>query len=226
MNFGTSRIYIYLSDWRTTPGSYPHLSSNFLVLDSSTLLLIIVIVHTLNILLGDNRSLLLSPAIQALSLEQVEVKREHPSNDKANQRDEESLLSTNVICDSAEDRREQGTSRYSSNDETGTALGVTTKTSDGQSEDQREDTRLEEEDERDGGDTGVALETHGQACEENNSGEETHEDKTRFGDLEQTTGDETTNGKASLSYSKKIGTGCVCGAGADRRNVVDEVAFL
>lgn len=225
INIEAHRIYIYLSCCPTTLSLRSHLSSNFLVLNSSTLLLILVFVHTLDVLLSDSRGLLLGPAIQALSLEQVEVEGEHPSDNKANQRDEESLLSTNMVCDSAENRGEQSTSRYCSNDETGTTLGVTTKTSDRQSKDQREDTRLEEEDQRDGSDTSVALEAHGQAREENYTGEETDQDQTRLGNLEQTTCYETTNGEAALSYSKKVCTGSMSGARADRRHVVDEVAF-
>jgi len=115
------------------------------VLDSCTFLLVVVN-HALDILVGGcgSRGFLLSPAVQALSLEQVEVKREHPSDNEANQGDKEGLLGADVVGDCAEDRGEQSTARYGGDDETGTTLGVTAETSDRESEDQGEHARLEE----------------------------------------------------------------------------------
>jgi len=187
---------------------------------------ILGLIPTLNVLFRLRRSSLFSPAIQALRLEQVQVQRERPGNDEADERDEESVLSADGVGDGAKNRREECATADGRNDETGTTLAVSTQSTEGECEDERENARLEEENQRDRRDTRVTLETHDQAREQHNAGEESHEDETRLGELEQTTGDESTDSETSLRDSEEVRARGVRRAWSDCRNVVDEVAGI
>lgn len=171
---------------------------------------------------------LLGPAIECLALEDVEVDGEGDGDDETDERDEERLLGVSIegVCDSAKNWREECSSGNSGDDERGTAFAVSSETTEGESEDQGKDARLEEQYQEDGCDTTVALQADDETSEDDDTGQETHEDETRLDEFEHTTGDETTDSEAALSTSKEVCTSGVTGTRSDPGHVIDKVTSI
>jgi hypothetical protein len=132
----------------------PQKSSHSQLLNLSLLLLLSPLIYTsiLHIFLRLNAYLnLLRPPIQTLRLEHIQVHRESKRNHKPDQRNKERMLRipTQSISNTSQHRREQCPSTDSCNDEACSSLTVSTKSAEGEREDERKDAGLKEEDETD-----------------------------------------------------------------------------
>lgn len=186
-------------------------------------------VRTLNVPPRLNSNLdLFGPPIESLPLEHIQVHWESKSNNEANQRDKESMLSVSSqrIGDGPQDRGEQSTTTDCGNNETGTSFAVSSQASQRECEDEREDARLKEQHQEYGRNCPITLQPHDEGSEENDSGDEEHEHKTRLDIFQQTTSNESPNRKTSLSTSQKVRTRGVSGSRTDPGDVVDEVSGI
>ena len=95
-------------------------------------------------------------SIQFLGLENVQVDREAPADNKASESDSHGNLCILVISHNSHDGREDRTTTDASYEERGTALSMSPQTTKGQREDRREDTGLEEENQSECGNAAVS----------------------------------------------------------------------
>jgi len=163
-------------------------------------------------------------SVEFLGFEEIEIDGEGPGDEETGERDGHGDARVAPIGDGAEDGWEDGTAGNGGDEEGSTAFGVATETAQGKGENGGEDAGFEEQDDREAGDAGVALGTHGGGDEDDDHGHEEHEDPAGFDGLHGDARDESTDGEQTLCDCELVGTGGGRRARSDFDHVVDEVA--
>ena len=128
----------------------------------------------------------------------VEVDGKHETNKEPDQRHRHSLMVTGMVGHQAGQRRKQRAAADAADDPAAAALGVAAEAADRQGEDGGEDAALEEEDEREHGDAGLALRAHGCRDEDHDQRHEEHEHEAGLHDHEEACGGEPADREQAL----------------------------
>lgn len=152
--------------------------------------------------------------VELPALEDVEVDGVGPGDHEESQGNNHGALSANAVGDVSEDDWNDGSSTDGRNKERSTALGVATETTEGQSEDDGEDARLEEEHNHEegkatpvGGSSAASVDTDGGSKEDHDGGLVDEQDNAGLKtDVHEARSGETTNGEEGLGDSVVVGT--------------------
>lgn len=167
-------------------------------------------------------NLRLAEAIQFLRTHRVQVDRKRKRNEEPDQRHAHGDVVPLMVRHQARERGEQRAAGHRGHDPGGAALGVAAQPADCEREDGGEDAGLEEEDESERGDAGLALGAHGGRDEDHHPGHEDHEDPARLDDHHPARGDEAADGEQPLRDRVPVGARRVGDLGALDR-VLDEL---
>jgi hypothetical protein len=199
-----------------------------------SIILIIPLVLNLNLLnLLLNTTLLLNTnarfqePVHKLGGRTVEVDKcgEKISNTEEDQRNKHRLSSVmKLIRGESKKRRNNGTTNDGSNDDSRSGLGVTSQSSNTQSEDGRETDRLKEVNSHEHGNSGISTSSHSSGTETDDTGEESNKHLTGLEELHQKSSSETTDSETSLSGSKEVRSHSVRSTRMDFSSVVNEVS--
>jgi hypothetical protein len=152
-------------------------------------------------------------SVQLLTLDNIEIDGERPRDNEESQWHNHGNTSAGLISNVSENSWDTSATRDRGNEERSTALGVTSKTTEGKCEDGRENAGFEEEDEHQHGKTTPVRSAVSTSVDSDGSGDEDHdeglvgkEDITRLSNVHQSSGGETTNGEKTLGNGVEIGT--------------------
>ena len=175
--------------------------------------------HTIHILITD---LGCAETIEFLGAEGIEVDGESESDEETDEGNNHGNMIALVVGHQTGQRREKRATRDRSDDPGGAALGVTAETTDGQGEDGRKDSGLEEENDGEHGNAAFAVDTHGRSDEDHDHGHEKHEDPARLHDYHGTGCGKSSNGEETLADGIAIRGISIAEVGAFDR-ILDEL---
>ena len=146
----------------------------------------------------------LAETIQLLSRDSVAIDGEETGDGETSQWDTHGLVVVAIIGCQTRQGWEQSATANGGNDPRGSSLGVSSKTSNREGEDGRENARLEEKDDCKHGETSFAPDTDSCGLEDHNAKHENGENISWLDEHEHASSSESTNGKESLANSVSV----------------------
>ena len=164
----------------------------------------------------------LAETIQLLRVVGVQEDGKRERDQEAHERHAHSDVVAIVIGDQTGERRKQRAAAHGGDDPGGAALGVAAQAADGEGEDGGEDGGLEEEDEGQHGDAGVAVDAHGGGDEDHDHCHEQHQDPAGLHEHHGAGGCEAAEGEEALADRVAV-RGCGFGDVGALDGVFDEL---
>ena len=162
-----------------------------------------------NTMLISISNLRLTEPVQLPPAQRVQVNRVSKRDTKPSKRHRHTDMIPSLIRQQPRQTGEQRTAADGCHDPGATALGVPPQPADGQREDGGEDARLEEQDNGQHGNTGLAVQAHRQRDEEYDSSHERQEDEARLNDHHRARGREPSDCKKALADGVPVTRGGV-----------------